>query len=160
MELKNREARAYLRQLEKLDKLIENKINEREYWKALAMNTTANSEGERVKSSSNPQKMADAVCRYVDLEKEIDAAVDVLIDRRREVVACIEQLPAEEYDLLYNVYVQHVPMKEYAYNCGKSYSWALYVHKKGLAALQRLLQEGHEALKKAIEAEIPGKYSE
>lgn len=141
MQAKNKEARDFLKQLEKLDKLIENKNVEREYWKALATDTTANSEGERVKSSGNPQKMADAVCRYVDLEREIDAAIDSLIERRRKVLSYIEQLDVEEYNLLHKVYVQYIPLKEYSYNIDRSYSWGLYMHQKALRSLQQLLEE-------------------
>ena len=56
-------AKKYLSNVSKLDKMIANKMIEKEQWEAVAEGSTAHSEGERVQSSGNPQKMADAVCQ-------------------------------------------------------------------------------------------------
>ena len=50
-------AKDYLNQISKIDRLIENKIAEMEYWKAIATGTTAYSEGDRVQSTGSKEKM-------------------------------------------------------------------------------------------------------
>lgn len=132
-------AKDFLGQLKKLDKLIENKIIEKEQWKSIALGTTANSDGERVQSSGSQQKMADAVDRYIDIEKEIDACIDRLIERKMRVIGVIEQLDIVEYDLLHKVYVQYITLDEAAARIGKSYSWATSTHGRALANVQKIL---------------------
>ena len=135
-------AKEYLQQIEKLDKLIENKIAEKEHWKSVATSTTTFSEGDRVQSSGSKQKMADAVCRYLQMEEEINAAIDRLIDLRQEVISTIEQLPSvDEYDVLHKVYVQFLTLQEVGSLKDRSYSWATTIHGTGLKHLQTILDE-------------------
>lgn len=144
-------AKEFLKQVLKLDKLIENKLIEREQWKSIAMGTTSGGADvmvngvahkmDRVQSSGNPQKMADAVARYVDLEAEIDAVIDELIDTKKDVIAVIERLAPIEYDILHKMYIQHNTLDETAELCNKSYSWAKTVHGIALKNVQRILDE-------------------
>lgn len=136
---KTREAQVFLRQLKKLDSMITNKLIEKEQWKALALGTTAQSGGERVQSSGSQQKMADAVNRYIDIEKEIDACVDRLVDTKKDVIHVIEQLEATEYDLLHKVYVQYITLEDVAEIYEKSYSWSTSAHGRALVNVQRIL---------------------
>ena len=132
----------WLLQIRKLDSLINNKISEVEHWKNVACGSGAYSEGERVQSSGNKQKMASAVERYIDIQAEINADIDRLIDLKQEVIKTIEKLPVTEYDLLHKVYVQGWTFQEVADHFDKSYSWVTSVHGRALASLQRVLDEG------------------
>ena len=80
------DAKDFLRQLKKLDCMIENKLVEKQQWKAIALGTTSNNDSERVQTSSSKQKMADAVGRYIDIEKEVDACIDRLVDTKKDVM--------------------------------------------------------------------------
>lgn len=133
-------AKDYLNQISKIDRLIENKIAEMEHWKAIATGTTAYSEGDRVQSTGSMEKMADAVARYLDMEGEINADIDRLIDKKQEVISTIEQLEVDEYDILHKIYVQFKTFQEVAAEKGKSYSWVTSKHGRGLANLQRILE--------------------
>lgn len=140
-------AKDYLRQLGKLDKLIENKLAEKRRWRDIAMGGGSSfSMEDRVQTSGNQQKMADAVCRYITIEEEINQTVDRLIDKRREVIETIEQLSTMEYDLLHKVYVQYMCLQEAADMMGKSYSWATTVHGRALKHLDAILQKRGDAL--------------
>lgn len=137
-------AKAFLLQLNKLNKLIENKLIEKQMWQSIAMGTGQGTDSERVQSSGNHQKMADAIARYVDIEKEIDAAIDEYVDTRQYVISVIEQLPVTEYDILHKVYVQGIPLDEVAVAFGKSYSWVTSKHGRALKAVQDILDAGEE----------------
>ncbi len=132
-------AKEFLGQLKKLDKLIQNKLIEKNQWKMIATGTTAQMGGERVQSSGSQQKMADAVGRYVDIEKDIDKVIDKLIDTKQDVINVIEQLDAAEYDLLHMVYVQYLTLYEVADIYDKSYSWVTTTHGRGLKHVQDIL---------------------
>lgn len=134
-------AKEYLLQLKKLDKLIENKLAEKEQWKAMATSSTQQLSADRVQTSGNPQKMADAVCKIVEIEAEIDAFVDKLIDTKREVISTLERLNPTEYDLLHKVYVQYFTFEQVAEKKDKSYSWVTTVHGRALKNIQRILDE-------------------
>ena len=132
-------AKDYLLQIQKLDRLIENKLMEVAHWKAVATGTTVCSEGDRVQSSGSKQRMADAVCRYLNMEDEINAAIDKLVDVKQEIISTIELLPVQEYDLLHKIYVQGMEIYEAASEMDKSYRWATSVHGRALANLQKIL---------------------
>ena len=135
------EAKEYLKQLRKIDTLIQNKMVEREQWRSMALNVTPQMNGERVQSSGNQQKMADAIHSYVDIEKELDRCIDEFYDKKREILATIEQLNATEYDILHKVYVQQIPLEDVAKRRDKSYSWATTVHGRALQNVQKILNE-------------------
>lgn len=134
-------AKEYLLQIKKLDLLINNKIAEVEHWKGVAFSTGSYSEGERVQSSGNKQKMASAVDRYIDIQAEITADIDKLIDLKQEVIKTIEKLPAAEYDLLHKVYVQGWTLDEVADHYDRSRRWADGIHGSALVSLQMILDE-------------------
>lgn len=134
-------AKDYLLQIQKLDKLIENKLQEVAHWKAVATGTTVCSEGDRVQSSGSKQKMADAICRYMQMEDEINAAIDRLVDTKQEIIETIEQLHIDEYDLLHKIYVQKKELYEAAMEMDRSYRWATSVHGRALANVQKILNE-------------------
>lgn len=134
-------AKEYLLQVEKLNTMIANKLAEKQQWKDEALSTTPKGNGERVQSSSNPQKMATAVINYVDIDKEIDNRIIELQNKRREIVETIELLPVSEYDLLHKVYIQGMTLAEAAFAKDKCYSWATTIHGTALKRLQKILDE-------------------
>lgn len=134
----------FLRQVDKLDRLIANKIIEMERWKALAMGTSVSTEGERVQSSGSKQRMQDAVCRYITIEEDINQYIDELVDKKQEVISTIEQLPTNEYDILHKIYIQHIRLHDVGESWDgetRSTTWVKKVHRKALISLQRILDE-------------------
>ena len=107
-------AKDFLLQIKKLDKLIENKLIEIQQLKDIADSTSANLKGERVQSTSNPHRLAETIAQYIDLENEINADIDRLIDTRKDVISVIELLNATEYDILHKLYVQNITFQDVA----------------------------------------------
>lgn len=134
-------AKDYLLQVMKIDKMIENKMYEKEHWFTMATKTTQASEGERVQTSGSSQRMADSVEKYVQIEKEIDEAIDCYINKKMEVISTIEQLNYQEYDILHKVYIQGLKLYDVAEIYGKTYSWVTQLHGIALKNLQRILDK-------------------
>ena len=127
------EAKEFLRQVEKLDVLIQNKLIEQRQWRDIALGITGNMEGERVQSSGGKDKMADAVGRCVDMEAEINSLVDNLIATKKAVVAAIEQLDSPiEYNVLHMRYIQFKGLQDIADHYGRDYGWATTTHGRAL----------------------------
>lgn len=134
-------AQDFLRQIKRLDLMIQNKIAEKDRWTQMAFGTSSPMTGERVQTTRNLSKMADSVCRYMDLEKEIDACIDSLVDTRNNVIELIEQLNPIEYDVLHKRYVQYMAFVEIADTHNKTKSWATTIHGRALRNVQKLLDE-------------------
>ena len=134
-------AKKFLNQVKKIDAMITNKLIEKDQWMAIALNTAPQSNGERVLASGNNQKMADAVERYIDLEKEINTEIDRLVGSKREIIGIIEQLNPTEYDVLHKVYIQGMTLPEVSMALNKSYSWVTSAHGRGLKNVTDILGE-------------------
>ncbi len=132
-------AKDFLQSALKIDKMIENKMYEKSQWVAIATSTTANCNGERVQSSGSKHKMADAVEKYMELEKEIDRYIDELVKKKNEIIKIIEQLPAVEYDLLHKIYIQGKTLYGFADENNKTYSSVTTLHGSALKKVQDIL---------------------
>lgn len=133
----NISAEKFLNRLSKIDVLIANKSYECQRWKDISMSLGGFSATEKVSASVSPHGKSDAVCEYVDLEREIKT----LKAERRKMMNTIERLPSVEYDLLYKIYVQDYSLKELAFHHKKSYDWVKKRKRNALKLLQELLNE-------------------
>lgn len=134
-------AKDFLGQIEKLDLMVENKLIEVDKWRSIAKGITSPSIGDKVQTSPNQSRMADAVAKIVELEAEVNNCIDRLIDTTKDVIAVIEQLNPIEYDVLHKRYIQNQPFKEISVSRGKSDSWATTIHGRALKNVQRILDE-------------------
>lgn len=143
-------SKAYLGQIARINTQIKNKTAEIQQWKEIATSTTAPIGGEKVQTSSNPHKMANAIAKYVDMEAEIGGCIAQLAKTKAEIIATIETLPTDEYDVLHLRYVQQMPWKEVAYNFRKNHTGSksnvTAIHGRALRRLQKILdeRESHE----------------
>ena len=136
------DAKSYLKQVEKLDKQIENKLVERSQWRDIALGITANIGGEKVQASGSQQKMADAVIKCVDMESEIDRLIDDLINTKKSVIATIEQLESPtEYDILHKRYIQYLSLQEIADKYNRDYTTITTAHGRALKNVQNILDK-------------------
>lgn len=134
------DAKNYLLQVERIDVRIQNKLIERQQWRDIALGITASVGGERVQATSSQQKMADAIEKCVDMETEIDALVDNLIETKKDVIATIEKLDnPTEYDILHKRYIQFIPLQEIADIYGREYTTITTTHGRALKKVQFIL---------------------
>ena len=143
-------AQDYLRQLKKLDKLIENKLAERDQWFAITTAVTQRLSTDRVQTTSNPHKMEDAVLKLMEVEKELDTAIDNFLDKKREIIAIITRLSETNetyYDVLHKIYVQYCTLDEVADMYKNSRNWADQTHGRALKMIQRII-DNNETQKK------------
>lgn len=138
-------AEEYLDQIKKIDSMIKNRLRDHARWVEVADGLGGASDGERVQSSRNLHRGADAIGNYIDIEREISA----LKRERQEIINTIERLPSTEYDLIYKLYVgeydkkrditKYYTMKELAYHFEKSYDWVKFKKKRALMLIQSML---------------------
>lgn len=138
------EAKHFLLQVKKLDKLIENTMAEAQRWREIANNTSVDMSRERVQSSGNHNVTADAICAYLDLDAEIARKLDDFIEAKKDVISVIEQLNATEYDVLHKLYVQDYTLQDVASIYDHAYTWATTVHGRALKHVQNILDQRKE----------------
>lgn len=96
---------------------------------------------ERVQTSSNGQKMTNAVMKIVKIQEELDESIVKAKNKQDEIIGVIEQLNADEYDLLHKVYVQYYTLKEVQYMKKRSYSSITFLHGRALNNVWKIVQE-------------------
>lgn len=140
MKKKMHPAKKYLiEEINKIESMIENKKAEKEKWEAIATSTTARL-SERVQTSSNGDKLSNAVIEKSHIQEEIDECIIELKNKEKEIIAIIEQLDAKEYDLLHKVYIQHISLKQYQYMKHISYSSVTSIHGRALNNVLKILE--------------------
>ena len=118
----------HLEQIGRLDKRIQNKLEEIDKLRRMASGTSY-SESERVQTSLSADKIGAIATMIVDMEKEVDR----LIDERCLIVAEIESMKNEDdYDVLANIYILGKDIKTVAVEMGKSYRYISDLHRKAL----------------------------
>lgn len=132
-------AKDFLKQIKKINLLIENKKDEIIQWKSVATSINAKTNGERVQSSGSKEKMADAVISYVDIEHEISLQIIELQKKKLEIISVIEELNTSEYEVLYEVYVNGKTLEEFAIDSGISERWAYTLHGIALKNTQNFI---------------------
>lgn len=138
------EVKEYLYQVKKLDRMINNKLNELEKWKSVCEYPNVPAYGlEKVQSSGG--KTTFALENYIIMESEIQEAIQELLETKREVIGTIEKLPLPEYEVLYEKYVNFKDFQEIADKMDKSYSWTTSIHGRGLVSIRKILQGKEKA---------------
>lgn len=138
------EVKEYLYQIKKLDRMINNKLNELEKWKSVCEYPNVPAYGlEKVQSSGG--RMSFAVENYITVEDEIQEAIQDLMEVKRDVIGTIEKLPLPEYEVLYEKYVNFKEFQDIADQMDKSYSWTTSVHGRGLVSVRKILQDREKA---------------
>ena len=103
------DTKQYLKQIERLEKQIQNKLAEIYQLKTMACSVTvSNSDGERVQTSSDKDRLGSTVAKIVDLEKETDRLVDEYVKLKKEVIKEISMLNDNKQKyILFQKYIRY-----------------------------------------------------
>lgn len=134
-------AEQHLQQIKRYDYIIANKVKEYKHWVEVADGMGGFNMGDKVKSSPNLHKGADAISNYIDVEREIAE----LKKKRQEMIDVVQKLSPIEYDILYKLYFDEYVMKELASEYHKSYAWVKEKKRKALAHLQEIIDKNSQS---------------
>lgn len=130
-------AEQYLEQIKKFDAIISNKKREYERWANVADGLGNFSVSERVQSSRNLHRGSDAIIEYISIEQEIKE----LEKKRKGVMDTLQQLPCDEYKILYSIYVDGCMVKELPSVFNKSYDWVKKKKRQALDHIQSIIDK-------------------
>ena len=93
-------AKDYLSQAYRIDQRINSKLEQVQSLRELATKATATLNDNPASGSRNVHSMSDIIAKMIDLENEINADIDRLVDLKREIVTVIKRVANPEYQTL------------------------------------------------------------
>ena len=90
----------YLSQTWRINSLIDAKLEQAQSLKDLATKATATLTDTPRSASPNAHRMEDIIVKMIDLENEINADIDVLVNLKREIGTAIKSLDNADYRVL------------------------------------------------------------
>ena len=94
------DAKEYLSQAYRIDQRINSKLEQVMSLRALLGKATGTLSGAPKAATPNLHSMEDTICKMVDMENEINADIDTLVDLKTEIMTCIKQVGNPEYQTL------------------------------------------------------------
>ena len=136
-----RKAKAYLSQLYRLDKLIDNKLLELNALKEMSTSISAMAyDSIKVQTSGTKDSIANTITKIVSLEKDINSDIDRLVDTKKEVIETIDKVSDNDLKcLLQYRYLQFKTWEEIAVEMGFSYQWVHKLHARALSEIENLI---------------------
>lgn len=126
-----------LKQIEVANRMIENKQEEIQRLHDLATKITVGNTGERVRKTSNNDKMADLICSAADLEIELEHDVNNYVNLRKNVMKEIDSLEnIDMIDIMYKRYFQCKKWEKIAEELHMSYRNVIRLHNRALEKLE------------------------
>lgn len=134
--------KAYLKKIRLYDTHINNKVAEMSRLKDMVLNITPTLKDDVVSGSGSKDKLGDTVAKIVDLQDEINRAIDEFVDKKNEVCAIIDSLQNPDHvALLHKRYVEYLTWEQIACDMHISYRHATRMHGRALQAIERIMTE-------------------
>lgn len=128
----------YLSQIDRWDKMIQNKLSEICRLRAMATSTSSLNGTERVQTSINIDKLSDIVATIVDLENETNQLVNNLVEKRKHIVCQIDSMDdVDLYNILAMRYINKATFEEIASNTHWSIRKVFSMHGKALEEFEK-----------------------
>ena len=125
-----------LKQAYYIDVRIDNKLEQMETLNALATKATTTFGNEPVSGTRDVHKREETICKIVDLQNEINADIDNLVDMKRELRKTIESIPNVDYRTVLELrYLNFRKWEEIAVTMGYRLRNVHYIHDKAIEYL-------------------------
>ena len=130
-------AKEYLSQARFLDNRINSKIQQVSSLNELATKCTATISDMPHSPNKGNSTMADAVCKIIDLQEEINKDIDRLVDLKREIMGVIKAVPNVEYQtILEKRYLCFISWEQIAVDMNYSIQ---HIHRMHSSALKEIV---------------------
>lgn len=146
-------AKEFMKQARLYDTHINNKLEELQHFKDMVTKITTSLKPDAgIKSSGSQDKLGDTVAKIVDLQTEVNQAIDVYVDKKREINSLLEKIKdPDQLEVLYKRYIgiwdpiqrkQYYPSwEEISVSMHMTYRNVCYIHGKALQTVAELMKE-------------------
>ena len=126
-------AKEYLNQAKTLDQRINVKLDRVSRLRAMTQKITASLDGEQVSRTRNVTSLEDAIIRLMEEEESLNAAIDRLVDLKREVSGVLKQIDDTDCQLLLELrYLCYRPWTDIMEELGISETSVYRIHGEAL----------------------------
>ena len=135
-------AKEYLSQVYWLNKMISNKLEQKEELEALAERTTIDFTKEKVMGGSGViSPMEDAAVKLIDLSYEINDDIDELISLKKEVEKTIKKVGDYRYRTILEMrYLKGKLWEDVSRDIGFDKRWVMRLHSRALKEIDGILK--------------------
>ena len=134
-------AKEYLSQAKYLDMRINSKIQQLSSLNDLAKKCTSALTGMPRNPSGSTSTMADTINKIIDLQREINADIDALVDLKRDITDVIKVVPSQEAQtILEKRYLCLLPWEQIAVDMHYSIQYAFRIHDQALEEIDKSLR--------------------
>lgn len=134
-------AKEYLLQARFLDNRINSKIQKIASLNDLATSCTATLSDMPKNPNRGGSRMADTVCKIVDLQDELKRDIESLVDLKREIMSVIKAVPSPEHQtLLEKRYLCFITWEQIAVDLSYSIQHTYRMHDEALKEVETILQ--------------------
>jgi len=148
-------AKEYLSQAFRLDQRINSKLEQVASLKKMATKATACIQAGRVSGTSQRGSREKALVKMIDLEYEIDADIDRLVDLKRAMFNFVANVNHGSHRMLLELrYLEEKTWEEVAETMGYELRWVYRLHSRALKEADRELlnKSSKKPLKEAIKS--------
>lgn len=142
MENEFEKAKRFLKKIRWIDNEIDALIEDKKSYMDLATKRTSTWDGCGVHSSGCKDQMAEVAAKIADIENEICAKIDRLLDYKKKVSNVIEQIEDKEcQEILVLKFARYMPMVDIAEKMNMDRSTVYRKYNKAIKAVQEFLSE-------------------
>ena len=139
-------AKEYLSQAYKLDLRINGKLTQLDSLRALTQKVTVSYDRQPVSHTRNVSSLEDTVLHLVEVENEINASIDALINLKMEIATSIAGVENTDYQILLEQrYICFHTWEAIASSLQCTVRWVHELHKRALEAFQQILDENENS---------------
>lgn len=137
----------YLKQIERIDRMIQNKLSEISQIRDIATSITIMPKDIHVQTSIDKDRMGSAIAKLVDLEKEIDCLIDEYVGKKKKIIKQIDNIcDTNMYHVLSKRYVARKELGVIAIEMGYSFKQICRIHGNALIEFERMYGNEYLAL--------------
>ena len=131
-------AKEYLGQAYRIDQRINSKIEQVSALNNMAIKATSTISDMPGSATRNIHRMEDVIVKIIDLQNEINADIDELVDFKAEVMSVIKSIDNLEYQTLLELrYLCFKPWEQISIELGYSINNVFKMHHKAIELLEK-----------------------
>lgn len=140
------EAKEYLLSIALLDAKIDARVSEMDDLKDKLLKITPTLSPDKGGGAGGTQdKMAGTMARIVDMQREINADIDELIDRKDAALKMLDSMKNPVHmTILHRRYFLHQPFERIASDMNYTYRWVTRLHGRALQDYAKVMRENGE----------------
>lgn len=132
-------AKEYLSQAYRIDQRINSKIEQVSALNNMATKATSTITDMPGSATRNIHRMEDVIAKIIDMQAEINADIDTLVDLKGEIMDVIKGIDNIEYQTLLELrYLCYKPWEQIAIEMGYSINNVFKMHRKALELLEEM----------------------